>query len=379
MKKDKTFNLGNILFYLAYFLYITFYVLTKQSELSSVIYLSKLNNIIEIIVLVLLSIKILFIDDISFKKSILYLFLIYVFFKNCMLVDYKIPLFTMFFIISAQNINFKDFLKKDIILKLTLMLLIILLCITQVIPNVIQIVGTTFKQSLGFKYANYFSIYFISLMIEIICINKGIKNKYSYIIIILCLSFIFFITRSRTALMIFIFIFIIYLLLKNNKQILKNNYLRLFITIFPLIIFIINILLIILYSKESSIGHILNNFLTGRIKCAYEFLGDYDLTLFGQPLRLVSTRTAKLYGISAKVLDMAFIHVILRNGLIIFITFILTLIINQYYILKNKNLELLMANTFFIITALAETYIYNLSINFILIGTLYFINNKKKE
>ena len=354
-------------------------MLCEKSEIYKIINFGQIYFYIEIFVMLLLSFKLLFIDKISFKRATIYLLLIFIFVVNAKIINSKLLVFCLLFVLNANYIDYKDFLKKDLILKSLLLLFIISLCLFNVIPDVIQTTNGVVKHSLGFRHPNFLCPYIITLIIEYICLKDGIHKKIGYIFIGILLSILYFITRSRTSLLAFLIAFLIYIVLKNNNKIIDNKIVKRCINLFPICLVLINFILIYLYSIDFPFINSLNELLSGRIKFGYTFLSDYNMTFFGQNITLVDIRTAKLNGLVPKVLDMAFIHLLLKNGIIIFLVFVFSISTIQYFSVKKKNYELILANIFFILTALSEVYIYNVALNFVLILFLSLSNNKREE
>ena len=158
----------------------------------------------------------------------------------------------------------------------------------------------------------------------------------------------------------------------------ENKLIKKILMFLPIILLVISFILGVTYNKNNKLMNKFNVVLSGRLSSSNNFLKDYKLNLLGNKISLVGTRQAKQSNIDVRILDMGYIHLGVRYGIIILCLFIYVLTYIQYYSIKNKDYKTLFCNTFFIIVGFAETYIFVLTINFILFKFMYIYEENRK-
>ena len=190
------------------------------------------------------------------------------------------------------------------------------------------------------------------ISIEFIYIHRN-KFKYIYLIpLFAVVIFIIYYTDSRASALLLI-LFIIYCLFSKtlSKFFDININKKVFTNIF-LILTILSFIMAYLYRINNQLGIILNELFTTRIQFIDYYLNNYNITLFGNKLLLISSENAKLLGVSPLILDNLFAYLLLRYGLVSF------LIIMIFY---NKSIKIAYKhNNKFLVAILVLLAIYGL-------------------
>ncbi len=265
-------------------------------------------------------------------------------------------------IVFAKNIPFEKLMKNVFIVKLIGFISIILLTSLGFIENVKQyriddLGKTTIRYSLGFAHPNTTYLYFFVLVILFIYIHYD-KIELKHYILLLTLGYLMYmITDSRTGYYnLIISLFITYIL--KNKKIMKNKFVKVLLSLSPIILSIGILVCSIYYSQSNSILNRLNQLLSGRIELSNKFLNIYGIKLFGQQI----VEGSDLNGSYLRI-DSGYISLLLTCGVIAFVFYIILHVkILKIYLYNQKYKEVLFLLSF-LVYGLTEVYIYNVFIN----------------
>ena len=346
--KVKT-NINNFLFYFSYFL------LMISNFCGKVIFLSNYLKYFKILAIGLLLIKCIIQDrKYTFKSFIKILLLILTGFLSYFKSGDESILILFLSILASRHIIFDDFVEKDFKFKIILVIILMLLHFLGLTNDVVLYrYGTDIaRNSFGFSHPNIFGIFITMISIEFIYIHRN-KFKYIYLIpLFAVVIFIIYYTDSRASALLLI-LFIIYCLFSKtlSKFFDININKKVFTNIF-LILTILSFIMAYLYRINNQLGIILNELFTTRIQFIDYYLNNYNITLFGTKLLLISSENAKLLGVSPLILDNLFAYLLLRYGLVSF------LIIMIFY---NKSIKIAYKhNNKFLVAILVLLAIYGL-------------------
>lgn len=128
---------------------------------------------------------------------------------------------------------------------------------------------------------------------------------------------------------------------------------------------ILSFVLVYLYSSNLKIVGFFDELLSHRISLAYSILDNYGISLLGQYIPLVSTTEARRTGLTALVLDNAYMHLLLRYGVVLFVVFILFYSYFIYISFEEKGiLSMLIV---FLYCGITETWLIRIEIDFLLV------------
>lgn len=367
MKIKENVNTSEFLFFISWFLFLSSYFLLKQSEIMYMFDTSNIFKLVKIIVASILLLKMIIIDKYSFQKYFLYYIVLGLSFVNSILVDSDMIFFIILVAFSAHNIDFKKFLKFDIKIRLFFILSIILLCLVGVLPNFTREINGSFKQGFGFSHPNVFCLNVITLLLEVMYLNKKFSFKYLFFNILIVVLLMHF-CNARTSIYTYSLIFIVNLLIRDKEKIFNKKYIKRLLYCLPIIMLILSIFFVKQYGYRNPKIIKLDQILTTRISNGYSFYKTYGITLFGTKIETVGTRKALITGEKIKILDMGYLRLAINNGIIECLIFIGFLCVLQFLIYRRKDYKLLLLNLFFIIIGLLETNIYNIAFNIVFIS-----------
>ena len=378
ISKECKINLSNTLFILGWSIYLISYVLFKQTEIMYMYNTSSVYQIINILSISIFLVKIFFIDKYSKNKLLYYGIIMLFVLVNAILVDNNTLFFSILIALSADNVDFKKFIKVDIKVRILLVLGIVGMSLLGFLPNFTKFINGSLKQAYGFTHPNILCFFVITILLELMFINKKINFKYLVInILVIYLLTIF--CFSKTSVYAYILIFIINIFMKNKEKFFNKKIIKFIFILLPLLISIFSFIVIIGYDKGNEISRKMDVALTERIRAGYNFYSNYGIKLFGNKIETVVTREALSTGKTSNIFDMGYLRLIINYGSIVAFMVISLLCALQKSILKNKEYKLLLISTFFIIIGFTENNLYNIIMNFVLIYIPFIFRTKNKN
>lgn len=214
-----------------------------------------------------------------------------------------------FFIFSMKNIKFDKFIKFDIKLKVLFLIFNIIFIYLGLLDNVIsyRIDGTT-RQALGFSSPNSLGGIVMSICFEWVYLKRKNINSLVYITLLFVVILLDLLCNSKSSELCIILLIIMLFIYR------RKIYFKKILPYIPILLTIISILLVYLYGKQYSIAIKINDILTTRLECAYNFFELYNLNLFGN--KFVSSDVWLGY---ANTLDNAYLYLLLNQGIILYI------------------------------------------------------------
>lgn len=378
--ENKKINFSNFFYFMAWIIYVISYMFLKQSEFTFIIDNGNIYKFIQVIVAFILMFKIIFIDKNNFKRLLFYSILSSIFLISAYVTKYEFLLLMFLFVIGSRNIDFRRFLKLDILIKTLILILIVSASLLNVIPNFTKVVEGVTKYAFGFYHPNTLGLYITTILLEYVYLKKCKLKLIHYIIFIFVMCIIFLVCKSRASVYLFLFILGFIFILNFNKGIYNNKFFKSIMVLLPIFMVLIGFIFINLYQNKEPLGYKIDRVLTSRVKNATKFMTKYEVNLFGNELKIINTRESIIKGVPQKILDMGYIRLLLNNGAIILLLILLSQMFLQYYAVKNRKNNLLAVNSYFIILGLVETYVYIVAFNFILVLLMSCIDeNRKKE
>lgn len=253
-------------------------------------------------------------------------------------------------ILGSYKVNFDKVAKSALIIEATTVSVIILLAITNVIPN--RVFGRTnndvIRYALGFKYSTYPAIYMWYFTTLYLYIKKEKISWCQYSVLAVINIIFYIITDSRTELICSLGIILITISFYNchNKKI-KMFFAN--ITKYSVIIFtIICVCITIGYNPKISFMNKLNKALSGRLSLAQKGMENFGITIFGNKIEWIGlslvysgVNTAKEFNF----VDIAYLNILYNYGLV-------TLIIILYFFCGVTKKQIEKSNTYFCCTML---------------------------
>lgn len=362
VERKKRFT-SKIFFYSAYIL-LLFKTICGRVE-----FIENIGEYITLLELVLLILCILIQSRFYKIKTVLFIALVLM----ICLYSYTITnnsniMILFFFIFSMRNIDFDKFIKLDIKFKIIFLMFNIIFIYLGVLKNVISYRSDgTIRQALGFSSPNSFGGIVMSICFEWVYLKRKNLNSmvYVYLFLLIAVILIDVLSNSKTSEICIVLFMLILFVYK------KNIYLKKLIPYMPILLTVISIILVYLYGKQNAMAIKLNEILTTRLECAYNFFELYDVNLFGN--KFISSDVWLGY---INTLDNGYLYLILNQGILLYV-FVIYINIRLFKLaIKNDDRFLLSILIVFLFYAFMERTAYFVIYNvFLLYAKDLFYNN----
>ena len=360
--------------------YFAYFLLLSDRMFSNIIFMKYINLVLRVLGLSFLLVGVFFrMKNNTFKKNLM-LIVFLIIFSISFLTSQDPKLLVLFLIIiGAPNLNFNEFIKKDMIIRFGFMTFVLIMYHFNFTENFLtRNSNGLYVSSMGFSHPNNFALHIMTLCLDFIYLNFH-KMKFPYYVIILGIIYIINrFTGSRTSEIAIIVMIILNILLTRINIDIFKKWLKYVICAIPILILIVSLFLSYNYNGKG-IYKTVNKIVTNRLRFSHWYLDNYDINLFGQKIVRVSTVKAANKKIERHILDNAYISLLLNYGIVPFIAFLIMIynIINKSFREKNRAMITLIIVYFLI--GFVETYLYLFYVNIYLIYYTTQLYNKKKE
>jgi hypothetical protein len=310
----------------------------------------------------------------KFKRNqfLIYVIIISAVAVTVIMIKDKYILMALGFLLTAREINIKELLKLDVFVKIVTVIMVISLCKAGIFPNFTKVINGAYKEALGFSHPNVLTAIVLSILVEWIYLKYDTLRIKDYILVLLSVLWVWNVAASRSSVYSFVLYFLFVIFSKKHAHIYEN---KLFITIISLlssVIAVLSFILLKLYNKGNSVVYLINEILTRRIYQASKLIDKYGVSLFGQFINVRGTRSVDYSSDALFSVDMSYIVIPIRYGLVIFV-----LLLVGYFILTRKassiNKALVPAILYYVILGFAETYFYRIQYNFTLMYLFVYV------
>ena len=360
-------KLSIIFYYLAY----TFLII--ETMLSRINFINNNKFIFLILEILFLGLSFLFGIDMNHKfirtkKLIFYLLSLFVGISSYLVTNNSIFIFILLFIYCSGVINFENFIKYDMKIKIFMLIIIAIFLQIGLLDNLFLVRDNgLIRNTMGFYSPNTLGIYLLNICCDFVFINKNKITLKHYLFIIFCIIINYIITNSRTS-SICLIILILFLICRKKMRLDK-------LYLVPYIFLIISFVLIYLYSLKLPFAVHLNSLLSDRLLCGLNFFEEYGITLFGNKFRIVNEWIGFVY-----VVDNAYLNIFINHGIILSIVSFLFL--DRYCRnIRNSNVCIKIILFIYLISGMLESNLFNVIYNpyLIYMGLILIMDDKKGE
>lgn len=239
------------------------------------------------------------------------------------LVSSEASIFMLYLVVIAmKNVELDDFIKFNIIIELCIVVFLFIMSSIGLTSEGLFFRDNVRRYTFGFAHPNTTAEITTSILIGFLYLNRTKLSILKILPVIIISYIVSAYTDSRTALII-AFAVIICCLFKKQlvDKIIYNKVVKFVIKNIWLICTVITLIAVYQYNNSTTIGIYLNNLLSGRLRLINNFLTTYKINLFGNELSFIYTKEALRYGISAQILDNAFVRYILQFGIVFYTIF----------------------------------------------------------
>lgn len=257
------------------------------------------------------------------------------------------------FIFGAQNVPVKAFVRKDLLARLTGVILVVVLSIVHIIPNLLMNRnGSSMRSSLGFDHPNTTGQMLLILMGELAFLY-GRKHPYWVNIttlIALIVNFICLDSRSTELGLIGLILINGYFNL-HHWPMKAHRWWSVLLMLVPWLTALVSLYLITHFSGNSFYWR-LNNLLSNRLAYMNNVWNYYPITMWGQ---FIPTGSGFYQDLNRNVIDNSYFSILMRTGVVSFIIFLgyLSALIRR--LRHQQNFQLLALMIIFCLVSLMES------------------------
>lgn len=387
MKKieNKINDLGELLFFLAYFIYLVTSILNASFYAQ---YISiTLGKLIMIFIILIILVKEVFYTksnnkEIVFLAMCIFLSLIIAIHTN----GYTMfPLFALIY--GSRRISFKKIAKFTVYVSTALLLFIVFSAKLGIIQNYVSTSNNRVREYLGFRYSLYPSMLWFNINALILYLIRK-KGVYKYIILILISFIIFKCTNSRLSFYISLLLITLVFIFKNTKiDLSKMNVLLKLVSLSFVIFSFLSLVIIFTYNKDNKIMNYIDIKFEHRISLGKRSLNEYPINLFGYDVKYIGaglnpdgTRGIGKYNY----VDCLYLNILEKHGVIFFVFYLVLITYTMLRIKSEKEYILLIILFMYALHGVIDDLGMNLYYNTFLltIGTYcktLFMDNKMKK
>ncbi len=234
--------------------------------------------------------------------------------------------------------------------------------LAKIIPNPVTVSSDGhIRDALGFTHPNTMAtiLFQIAICSWLICKNKSIPIVISFATFLIAYA----VNYSRTASIMLLVLGVLQVadrIAKGSKGTIRKLY-WMALSQSPLLIAAVVFLTFLVAVTPFLDTYDIN--LSGRILMLQRYFAFYRLTLFGQPIAYGS----EFYRFGLSTLDNSYMRLLLNNGIIMFVLYIIAFIALIRKYVKNRDTKLLIVITLFAVYGLFETVAVRFEFNFSLI------------
>lgn len=277
---------------------------------------------------------------------------------------------TYAFAVAWDHLEFRKFVKVDVIVRSLLTGTLIFLCVIGVLNNYTDTINGNLKQAFGFGHPNALGIYVSIILMELVYLMYEDLKIWHYAVYLLVIGALFWVGTSRTAIIIMIISLAEIWLFKCRVflKLMKSVIMQACMSLVPVFVTMLCYGSSILYVRDHPILEKINQLFTTRIFWANYYLENMGIPMFGQHLSAVGKRTMIENDLDyCNSLDMGYVRLSVQFGFFLCLAFIILMVCMQYRIVQAQNWPMLIISNFFILLGITESYIYICEANILLL------------
>ena len=355
-------------------IYWSYFLLLADRMLAYVtIFPSKLMSMVRLLGLGILAITLLYKMIHTDNKNRIFIIIFSFLFFSVYITARSPSLLVLFFLmIGMPDVEFSEFIKKDMLCRLILFIFVIIMYYLGMTNNFLSYRSDGFiRSSMGFANPNTAGLFLMTLFADYCYLRFNHMNLKDYLLIILGIIIIKYTCDSRTNEIALILLLVLNILLTKVpfKGILRKA-LKYLIFFIPIGILAMSLFLSYQYNGQG-IYQKLNHSLSSRLSFSHYYVTHYDYTLFGQKIIRVNSREAKEKNIERYILDNSYLSLIINFGILPTIGFMYLIFATYFTAYREKNLAIISLIIVFFIIGFFENYLYLFQSN---VYILYFSN-----
>lgn len=294
---------------------------------------------------------------------------------------YTIWITTFMMILTIKNFNLTKILMKSYLSSIISLIFVVISFKMNIISEFTLVREGNVRHSLGFSHPNFLAGILLLIFVKtLFMFYKSRKQNIQIIILTLVVIIVLnIVTGSRTSTLTAIFSWLIFFMYINIPKLFHNKKIIYVLSFSVLLGFIVSYIFAKNYDNYNPIMFTLNKLTSGRLRMANQFLLENKVNFFGNELDVLTTEKAINSGyLQTKILDNAYVSILLKYGLINVILFNIFYILSMIKMIKLNMIKEVLLILIFVVFGFFESYFTYFQFNFtILFWGLLFQGGKK--
>lgn len=364
---------SNLIFYLGYILIVFSYMFSSVKEIGNYCESIQKASIILLTGNILIQSK-----KYTRNQLIIVLIITTALFASYFVAKSRTLLMVWLLIAISKNIELKKFIKYDLLIRILFLAIVVALYFAGGTDNYFMYRSNgTIRSSMGVAHPNDFGAYLMIICFDYIYLKQNNIKVIDYFILVAVSFIISFFSDSKTSqFSILLLVSIIIITNINKNRIFEKKIVQIIIKNIFVILTIFIICMSTMYKNNSEISKRFNKVFSNRVSLASKTLENYDIKLFGNSIKFITTKEALETKKTAYVLDNAYMNILMVYGIVAYlISMIASYLLNRKLLLE-KEYKLLSIFIVLYFYGFNETGLFKIQFNSFLICLSYLVYNK---
>lgn len=277
---------------------------------------------------------------------------------------------TIMFIVASKHLDFDRMVRISCLILIIMTAFVFYLYFFGVINEVTIYRGSLIRHSWGFDHPNWLGVRIFQVAIMQFYIYREKIRWWNYAIILFAAWFVYKVPNCQTAcyaLLIFLFLLAVYRITSQFEN--GTNLYGKFLIALSIAVNVLSVYLSVIDVRQNAILRTADDLMSRRFSWCHRTLSHYGVTLFGQNVELygrkLGTRVHLFY------VDTAYVAMLVRYGVIVYIVFSVLYIVAMCYAYKSKRNILLIILTMYAIYGIMENTLCSLTQNVFLFALAF--------
>ncbi len=328
-----------------------------------------INKVVDVTVLFLLMCIIVFFQRYSYKELIVLALITVPVILGTIKADNNYLISVLLFVVAARYVNMDKIIKIYFIILLIMIPFVIIMCMMGSLPDYTMYRGGQIRHALGFEHPNRLGMRIFQLSACFCYVMKNsVHNIPKFIIMGIAAYFVYKVPNSQTAFIgIFILMFMVMIGGIYDRYGIDKKRLMNIVAIGAVVVNVFSVWLSFFDPAQNALLLSLDKFLSRRFYFGHKMYKYYGITLWGQKVSTL-VKDKKYVGIYHQwYLDNAYLSILLRFGIVVYIVFSLLLAFAIFYYVKQENYTMVAILFTYSVYGIMTTGFYMMSHNIFLL------------
>lgn len=331
---------------------------------------SAANRFMAVIIAVLLVIQIAFFQKYSFKELLIIAIASSAIMYSTYVSDNNIMMSAWLFVVASKYIDIDKIVAVLYVTMWIMMAVVLFMFFTGHINEIIMYRGSMVRHSWGFSHPNLLGMRFFQLIIIHFYIRRNKINLFDFFLLIFGIWLIYKVPNCQTAYYtLSVFLVLVLFNMVGTRFYNGEGFCAMMQIFFAILANVISVAFSVFDFRNVKVLKKLDALMSYRFSWCHKVYDYYGTNLFGQDVQLyklsMNHRIHKFY------LDTAYMSILVRYGIIVFMLFSVAYIFAMVYFKKVEQYMLVTVFCIYAIYGVMENSLYSLSQNVFLLALSY--------